>query len=107
MPRKIYDKLVRDRIPEIIEAEGRACGTETMSQEAYEQALLQKLIEEATEVATVSADERTAELADLMEVVDALMATLAISPDAVRVMQQEKRAARGGFEKRIKLLWTE
>ena len=45
--RKTYNKLVRDRIPEIIAADGRQCSTEIMSDDAHRCALLAKLIEEA------------------------------------------------------------
>ena len=48
---KTYNKLVRDRIPEIIAAEGRQYATETMADTEYRQALLVKLVEEAQEVA--------------------------------------------------------
>lgn len=42
-----YNKLVRDRIPEIIRQDGRECGTERMSEAEYVQALREKLVEEA------------------------------------------------------------
>jgi predicted house-cleaning noncanonical NTP pyrophosphatase (MazG superfamily) len=46
-------KLVRDRIPETIQQDGRECATEMMSEAEYRQALLQKLLEEAQEAAAV------------------------------------------------------
>lgn len=103
---KIYNKLVRDRIPEIIEAEGRHCLTETLSDLDYEQALRQKLVEEAHEVAQ-SADDLLQELADLYEVVDALMALHGLTEDQIRARQAQRRAERGGFTRRIRLVWTE
>ncbi len=107
MTRKLYDKLVRDRIPEIIRAERRECGTETMGEEEYRVALLAKLVEEAQEVQGASPDKLVAELADLSEVMDALMVLHGVSESEVREVQRERREQRGGFAGRIKLLWTE
>lgn len=76
--RKEYDKLVRDRIPEIIRRGGRQCGVEVMPEGKYIQALKDKLIEEAKEAATTGADDLVKELADLYEVMDALMAACGI-----------------------------
>ena len=104
---KTYNKLVRDRIPEIIAAEGRQYATEIMSDTEYRQALLVKLVEEAQEVAKAEGGELVKELADLYEVIDAVMTAFALDKDAILAKQQKRRDERGGFEKRIKLLWTE
>jgi predicted house-cleaning noncanonical NTP pyrophosphatase (MazG superfamily) len=105
--RKIYNKLVRDRIPEIIAAEGREYAVEIMEDAEYRQALLAKLVEEAQEVAEAEPDEIVRELADLYEVIEALLLAFDLNRDAIRVVEQKRRDERGGFEKRIKLLWTE
>jgi len=105
--RKTYNKLVRDRIPEIIAADGRQCRTEIMSDDEYRQALLVKLVEEAQEVAAADRDELVKEIADLYEVIDALIIAFDLDREAVIATQQKRRDERGGFEKRIKLLWTE
>jgi predicted house-cleaning noncanonical NTP pyrophosphatase (MazG superfamily) len=102
-----YHKLVRDRIPEIIRRDGRECATEMMTEEAYRQALLQKLLEEAHEAAAVGPEKLVEELADLYEVIDAIMAAYGIEREAVLAKQAHKRAERGGFERRIRLLWVE
>jgi predicted house-cleaning noncanonical NTP pyrophosphatase (MazG superfamily) len=105
--RKTYNKLVRDRIPEIIAADGRQCRTEIMSDDEYRQALLVKLVEEAQEVASADRDELVKEIADLYEVIDALLIAFDLDREAVLAMQRNRHDERGGFEKRIKLLWTE
>ena len=105
--RKNYNKLVRDRIPAIIAADGRQCGTEIMSDDEYRQALLAKLVEEVQEVAAADRDEMVKEIADLYEVIDALLVAFDMDREAVLAMQQKRRDERGGFEKRIKLLWAE
>ena len=71
MPKSIvYHKLVRDRIPEIIEASGKACVTEVLPKEAYIQALDAKLSEELAEYQQSKSLE---ELADLLEVMGAVV----------------------------------
>jgi predicted house-cleaning noncanonical NTP pyrophosphatase (MazG superfamily) len=63
--RKLYDKLVRDWIPEIIHQSGGNCATETFSDDsAFRRALLDKLVEEASEAATASDADLAAKLAD-------------------------------------------
>jgi predicted house-cleaning noncanonical NTP pyrophosphatase (MazG superfamily) len=102
-----YNKLVRDHIPAIIEAEGRQCATEIMNETDYIQALLQKLLEEAQEVAEATVDKRVIELADLYEVVDAILTSHSLQEADIREIQAQRRKERGGFVQRIKLLWTE
>lgn len=103
---KIYHKLVRDRIPEIISSNGSTSEIEIMDDETYRQALHQKLIEEAQEAATADEQHLITELADLYEVIDALMACYHISPSQVRDEQTQRRNARGSFSQRIRLLST-
>ena len=105
--RKIYDKLVRDKIPEIIRQQGKACQVGTMAAEEFQQALRRKLVEEAHEAAAAAEEELVTELADVYEVLDALMCAAGISEEQVRQVQEERRAERGGFEERLRLLWTE
>jgi predicted house-cleaning noncanonical NTP pyrophosphatase (MazG superfamily) len=70
-------------------------------------ALRDKLVEEATEAANASDADLATELADLQEVIDALIAACGLSHEAVRTRQQERRVDRGGFADRVRLLWTE
>jgi len=105
--RKEYDKLVRDRIPEIIRQDGRQCGVEVMPEDEYVQALKDKLVEEAKEAAAAGSDDLVKELADLNEVIDALMAACGIERQAVLARQEERRQSRGGFDQRFRLLWAD
>lgn len=105
--RRDYNKLVRDRIPEIIQASGKRCAVETMTATEYHQALLEKLVEEAQEACQAPPDELVTELADLHEVLAALMAAWQIDPEQVQQVQRQRRAERGGFDQRLRLLWTE
>ena len=102
-----HNKLVRDKIPNIIRTSGSQCETTILSNLDYIEALKQKLVEEAQEVAIAKPEELAQELADVMEVMDALMTAAEIEPETVKEIQKEKRLMRGGFDNRIKLLWTE
>src|SRR5205814_8040347 len=99
-----YNKLVRDLIPEIIDREGNACGVDTLDDEAFRAALLDKIVEEAREAAAAeSREELIAELADLREVMDALLDAYAIGEQEVADLQQQRRLHRGGFRRRLRL----
>jgi len=105
--RKEYNKLIRDEIPRIIRENGRECAIETMQDAEYRRALLEKLIEEANEVAEADPHKLAVELADLYEVIDATMAAHGLEREVVLAEQRKRRVERGGFEKRLRLLWTE
>ena len=102
-----YGKLVRDRIPEIIEREGRRCEVATLDEAAFLAALRAKLVEEAGEVAAADAGDLSAELADVLEVVDALAAAAGLTTAQVREEQRRRRDARGGFDRRLWLARAE
>ena len=107
MPRIVYNKLIRDRIPEIIAGSGKAYEIETMPADEFECSLLEKLVEEAREVQQADREHIKTELADLSEVLDTLLALQGISRQGLRAEKRRRRKERGGFEKRLKLLWTE
>jgi predicted house-cleaning noncanonical NTP pyrophosphatase (MazG superfamily) len=93
-----YDKLIRDRIPEIIEAKGEACVYHVASDDEYRRKLYEKLGEETSELATA----RDAnEIADVLEVVDAIVELEGFSRDEVERVKREKFEKRGGFSRRF------
>lgn len=96
-----HHKLVRDRIPEIIEAAGRHCRTEILSPQAYLVMLDRKLDEELAEYQESKSLE---ELADLLEVVRAVAKARGSSMEEVEKIRREKAEKRGGFEKRVFLV---
>ncbi len=102
-----YNKLVRDRIPEIIREQGHDYSIEIMSDADFELALREKLVEEAVEVKSADIEHLVTELADLQEVITHLMSTYNISQETLEQEQQKRHLERGGFEKKIRLLWTE
>ena len=97
---KAYHKLVRDRIPEIIEADGKTCVTEILPDEQYLEMLDTKLNEELAEYQESKSLE---ELADLLEVIRAVVVARGWTWGRLEQIRQEKAAKRGGFEKKILL----
>ena len=102
-----FHKLVRDRIPEIIDDEGLKYSIRTLNQSEYRIALLEKLVEEASEAAGGQEADLPQELADIFELINAIMLEFGIMESTVEEIQEEKRRQRGGFSKRIQLLWIE
>ena len=95
-----YNKLVRDRIPEIIEASGKTCVTEVLSDEEYLKMIDAKLDEELAEY---HKDQNIEELADLLEVIRATASARGYSIEELEKVRAEKAAKRGGFENKILL----
>ena len=100
MSKIIYNKLVRDKIPEIIEKSGKTCETEILSDEEYLQMLDKKLDEELAEY---HKEQNIEELADLLEVLYATVKAKGYSIEDLEQVRIEKQKARGGFDKKILL----
>lgn len=98
---KRFDKLVRDKIPQIIEKSGAVPVTRVLEQEEYLAALEVKLDEEVREFHESKAME---ELADILEVVYALAEAHGCSKEELAEIYQRKHDARGGFAERIFLI---
>lgn len=95
-------KLVRDKIIEIIQAEGKTPDFEVLGEAEYLQALKNKLVEESSEVAgTTNELDLLAELADLQEVMDCLLRSAKISKTQLKLAQIAKNDKRGSFKKRL------
>ena len=97
-------KLVRDRIPEIMRADGREPDVRVMDDQEYLASLFDKLLEEAEELRQAPPEQRMEEAADVYEVLCAIAASLGIDIDGVRAGADQKRRDRGGFSARI---WLE
>jgi len=94
----VYNKLVRDRIPEIIENEGKSCKTEILSDEEYLKMVDAKLDEELAEY---HKDQNIEELADLMEVIYAAAEARGYTVEQMEEVRIKKREKRGGFKEKI------
>ena len=100
MPTIRHNKLVRDRIPEIIARDGKTCVTRTLSTGDYIAALDAKLTEELAEY---HADGSMEELADLLEVMMAAAKARGHDFSEVEAIRREKAEKRGRFNDRIYL----
>ena len=98
-----YQKLVRDRIPEIIEASGKYCKTEVLSDAEYLKKLEEKLDEELAEY---QKEHNIEELADLLEVIYSVAVAQGYSIEELESVRAKKAETRGGFKKRILLVET-
>jgi len=99
---KVYNKLVRDKIPEIIEQDGKSCQTRILDDEEYLVALKQKLIEEANELLHAPTMEKTIEeLADIYEVLHFVMKTENIKMPDIEAIRIHKNRDRGAFQKKV------
>lgn len=101
---KTYNKLVRDKIPEIMIESGAKPLTKILNTEEYTLYLEKKLDEE---VAEYHKEQNIEELADILEVVYALCENLGHSKDELSAAYHKKHNARGGFKKKILLIGDE
>lgn len=99
-----FNKLVRDKIPEIIIQGGRKPITKILSEEELQKELFRKLHEEIKELEETSNIE---ELVDILEVVYAIAAVEGVSQSDLNNIREVKRLERGGFEQRIFLIETQ
>lgn len=103
-----YNKLVRDRIPEVIENTGKKFHTTVLSQDAYIEELRKKSFEELEEYIAAETDaEALEELADMFEILHALAAVHGSTIQGVEKIRKEKEQKRGGFNERIFLVDVE
>lgn len=101
---KIYNKLVRDKIPELIESDGKKCVTHILSEKEYIAALETKLDEE---VAEYQADKTLEEMADVLEVLRTICIARGYTLEELEQLRAKKAAEKGGFEERIFLEYVE
>lgn len=98
---RIYNKLVRDNIPKIIENKGELPVIRVLSDNEYKKALEDKLYEEYKEVIEASGNERCEELADMLEVLKALAKLEGKELNDIINISNEKNIKRGSFNKKI------
>lgn len=105
MSKTYYNKLVRDRIPEIIKSQGKTCEVEILDDEAYLKALEDKLLEEVNEYRESPSIE---ELADILTVLISINLTrFSDEKDKVYEIMEKKLDERGGFFEGILLKWVD
>lgn len=104
----IHNKLVRDRIPEIIESTGKKFSIKVLNNKEYIKELKNKSREELTEYLNAENDQDAIEeLADLLEIIHALTECHGASFKEVEEVRQKKAEKRGGFKEKIFLIEVE
>lgn len=96
----VYNKLVRDKILEVIEKTGKIAEFHIADEKEFEGFLIKKLSEEVVEFTETPCAE---EIADILEVIDSLINVLGYSKEEILKIKEEKKESRGGFEKAIVL----
>lgn len=97
---KKYNKLVRDNIPDIIKADGGKCKTRVAKKDEFEFLLNSKLSEEVHEFFQNPCAE---EIADILEVIEALLKLYKIGIDDIKTVKGKKKNEHGGFHQMIVL----
>ena len=100
----VHNKLVRDKIPEIIKNAGKTPVTHILSDEEYLSKLDKKLNEECAEYQT---DKSIEELADMLEVIYAIAEARGWSVSELEAVRRDKAEKRGGFKNKIYLEYVE
>ncbi|WP_299091483.1 nucleoside triphosphate pyrophosphohydrolase [uncultured Metabacillus sp.] len=104
----VYNKLVRDKIPEIIEKTGKKYKTKILSNEEYIKELHAKGFEELKEYVEAKDKESSLEeLADVLEIIHALAEFHGSSINEIEEIRRNKADARGGFREKIYLVEVE
>ncbi|WP_421377998.1 phosphoribosyl-ATP pyrophosphohydrolase [Bacillus salacetis] len=104
----IYNKLVRDKIPEIIESNGKKFTTRILSNEEYITELKNKSFEELEEYRNaITREEALEELADLMEIVHAFARSHGTNLEEVEEIRRNRAEDHGGFNEKIFLIDVE
>ena len=101
---KIYNKLVRDNIPQIIEQSGKSCKTRVLNDDEYLTQLNAKLNEEFAEYVQSGEVE---ELADIVEVALALAAAKGVSHAKFDEIRAQKARKNGKFDQKLFLEWVD
>ena len=101
---KVYNKLVRDRIPEIIKSEGRIVKIKILNDEEYRCELNKKLQEEVNEYIE---DNNIEELADIVEVIYGILNSMDVSIEEFEKVRKDKEEKRGAFKEKIFLMEAE
>lgn len=98
---QIYNKLVRDKIPEKIKSNGETPIIEILNDTEYKKQLEKKLFEEYNEVIESSGEDRIEELADMIEIIRALAQLENKTLDDVITAADKKTEKRGAFKLKI------
>lgn len=106
MKKVFHKKLIRDKIPQVIEASGDKYEVRVMRKREFEKRLKRKLVEEAKELTGVKRKNLFNEMVDVLELLKSIAEFYKIDFKLVEEKQVKKRKERGGFKKRLFLIWS-
>jgi len=108
MKKTFYNKLIRDKVPVKMTRVGAAYEIRKLGKKEYERELLKKVGEEASGIPKArNKAELVEELADVLDVVEEIKRVRRIRTSEIVKQQRENAAKKGGFKKRIFLVWSE
>jgi predicted house-cleaning noncanonical NTP pyrophosphatase (MazG superfamily) len=100
---KKFNKVIRDKIPEIIQKDGQTCNIQILSDQKFMVEIEKKLFEEVTEYQN---DKNPEELSDILEVIYRIAQLRGISKEELEKIRIKKLQNKGGFEKNLFLIDT-
>lgn len=105
---KRYNKLIRDRILEIIKAARERPSWRILNKKEYLKEIKEKILEEAKELSAAKNKKEVAnEIVDIQELIDVLISELSLTKTGIKIQQKIKNKKRGGFKKKLFLIKTE
>mgnify|MGYP001614297549 FL=1 len=108
MNRKTYNKLVRDKIPEIIKKDNAIPKVSVLDDKKYAIALREKLVEEAKELLEAKTDEEILnELSDVLQLLESIALNNGLSVTDIEKQKEKKKQERGAFEKKLFLEYVD
>lgn len=108
MNRKTYNKLIRDKIPEIIKKDNAIPKISELSDEQFKIALKEKLVEEAKELLEAKTDKEILnELSDVLQLLESIALNNGLSVSDVEKQKEKKKQERGAFEKKLFLEYVD
>ena len=108
MNRKTYNKLIRDKIPEIIKKDNAVPKISELNDKEFKIALKEKLVEEAKELLVAKTDEEILnELSDVLQLIESIALNNNLSITQVEKQKEKKKQERGGFDKKLFLEYVD
>ena len=108
MNRKTYNKLIRDKIPEIIKKDNAVPKISELNDKEFKIALKEKLVEEAKELLEAKTDEEILnELSDVLQLIESIALNNNLSITQVEKQKEKKKQERGGFDKKLFLEYVD
>lgn len=107
MEKIYYNKLCRDKIPEIIQAKGFDCQVRVTDHDEYKREIIRKVYEEASGVTNNAGREHmVAEIADLIITLEAVKKEFSIDDAEIAAAVQKSTEEKGVYDKRLYLSWS-